>query len=392
MLATQKYIKEKGLESLVSKFKLKLKEYDTKILLKYNQIESRDFKTHPCVKECRGLILAKDTYEVLSLPFYRFFNLGEEKIPEMDWESTLVQNKQDGSLMALYWDFTTNKWCVQTSGSAEAEVPVPANAYNYTFAEAFWLAANTHGFDIDHVNKYFDKKLIYVFEFQSPFNQVVVKHDNPNLILLTVRNQTSLQEVAYSQLKEVMENVKINVPIVKAISFFNFSSLDNIVEHVNNQNGSNFEGFVLVDKNFNRLKIKNKEYVQYSLLNDVFNKAKGNKLFIVELILKGEEDEYLSVFPQHTKMVLRYKNQLKTIETKILSFWKRIQKEFKLYSDKDIKFVVRKSYAMWLKSNLPEDLQFAFGLYMGILDGKEMAVWPFLTGLNRKILNTIIEV
>ena len=72
MLKIQKYLIEHGLTKTVSDFKLVCKEYNHKVLLKYNQIES-DLSI-PEVQECRGLILTKDTWEILSFPFTKFFN------------------------------------------------------------------------------------------------------------------------------------------------------------------------------------------------------------------------------------------------------------------------------------------------------------------------------
>lgn len=62
-----KYIKEHGLNKTLSDFKLKMKEYDKKVLIKYDQIASP--MGEKIVQEARGLILEKDTWKVMSLPF-----------------------------------------------------------------------------------------------------------------------------------------------------------------------------------------------------------------------------------------------------------------------------------------------------------------------------------
>ena len=46
------------------------------VSLKYSQINSP--KHNEIVKECRGLVLEKDTWNVVAKPFKRFFNLGED--------------------------------------------------------------------------------------------------------------------------------------------------------------------------------------------------------------------------------------------------------------------------------------------------------------------------
>ncbi len=67
MLAIVDYIKKNGLEKAISEFKLVCKEYEHKVLLKYNQIESD--MSIPEVQDCRGLVLEKGTWKVMSLAF-----------------------------------------------------------------------------------------------------------------------------------------------------------------------------------------------------------------------------------------------------------------------------------------------------------------------------------
>ena len=72
-----KYIKENGLDKAISNFNLICKTDDNRILLKYNQLSSPTMFTNEEVQECRGLILEKDSWEVLNLAFYTFFNLSD---------------------------------------------------------------------------------------------------------------------------------------------------------------------------------------------------------------------------------------------------------------------------------------------------------------------------
>jgi hypothetical protein len=93
-LAIITYIKENGLAKAIKEFNLITRVYDSKILLKYNQIESplgiRE------VQECRGLILEKDTLKVMSLSFVKFFNAEEGKAAKIDWNTAKVLKKEDG--------------------------------------------------------------------------------------------------------------------------------------------------------------------------------------------------------------------------------------------------------------------------------------------------------
>ena len=64
------------------------------VMLKYDQLSS-DFY-NAIVKECRGLILDAETFEVVSYPFNKFFNYGEPYAADIDWSSAYVTQKLDG--------------------------------------------------------------------------------------------------------------------------------------------------------------------------------------------------------------------------------------------------------------------------------------------------------
>ena len=94
MLAIVEFIKKEGLAKAIQKFKLKVKVYEHKLHLKYDQIES-DMSAKE-VQECRGLILNKETLEVISMSFYKFFNHGEGHAAKIDWNTASVLEKVDG--------------------------------------------------------------------------------------------------------------------------------------------------------------------------------------------------------------------------------------------------------------------------------------------------------
>jgi len=96
MLAIVEFIKKEGLAKAIQKFKLKVKVYEHKLHLKYDQLES-DMSTKE-VQECRGLILNKETLEVISMSFYKFFNHGEGHAAKIDWNTARVLEKVDGCL------------------------------------------------------------------------------------------------------------------------------------------------------------------------------------------------------------------------------------------------------------------------------------------------------
>ncbi len=113
MLNVQKYLKYgKTIEDLAAELGIKSQKHDTLplVILNYDQIESP--KTHPIVRECRGLILNSDTYDLVAKSFNRFFNWGEvaDELKLFDFSDFYTSTKEDGSLVTLF--YFDDKWFI----------------------------------------------------------------------------------------------------------------------------------------------------------------------------------------------------------------------------------------------------------------------------------------
>lgn len=123
MLEVEKFIQEhkeeNWLELLTQKpYCLKYNEDEDYLLLKYDMIES-DF-TQQIVKECRGLVIDKQTLTPKALSFFKFFNIQEPLHDEIDWRSARTQEKVDGAKILLWFNEYKNKWQISTSGMLDA--------------------------------------------------------------------------------------------------------------------------------------------------------------------------------------------------------------------------------------------------------------------------------
>ena len=84
-------------------YNLKIRKKDQFVLFYYNQLFS-DF-TNEIVKECRGVILDSTDWTVARYAFKKFFNADESNCDvKIDWESAVVSEKVDGSLVSAWWD------------------------------------------------------------------------------------------------------------------------------------------------------------------------------------------------------------------------------------------------------------------------------------------------
>ena len=337
MLNLQKFIfaHENWRELLAAKpYCIKIVEEGNLVLFKYSQIDSDFF--NPIVQECRGIILEKDTWRVVAYPFKKFFNFGEAYAAEIDWESAVVETKEDGSLIKVY--YYDGEWRVGTNGTISAEnAELNAGPYK-NFRELFDAAAEKCGFDFSRLNRYYT----YVFELCSPFNIIISPQSEMRLIHIGTRNNRTFQEV----------ETDIGIPHPQRYAL---SSLEDCVAMAKTFDFTR-EGFVVKDKNYNRIKVKSEDYVKaHRMISN--NKVSEEK--ILSLICSGEEEEFLSYFPTYTTIF----QDIKIKRDKLKYLFYEIKKEVFSLKEKGMK---RKDFAQLVKNN-----DFSF-LYFLIYDNSQL--------------------
>lgn len=365
-LAIVKYIKEYGFEEALDKFKLKTSYGDKKVLLKYDQIESP--KNTQEVKECRGLILELDTFKVMAMPFTRFFNYGESCADNIDWESADILFKLDGSLMILYFDWNASKWCVASSGQVEATGEVN-NAFNSTFSELFWKTITNQSDIFKDCLDSLDTKLTYIFELTTPYNIVVTPHTESSVTLLGCRNIETLNELSYNELKGISNDIKI--PLVGTYNVKD-KSLSEIIKTFDGMTFSE-EGYVIVDKYFNRIKVKNPSYVLAHAM-----KGKTGSYHAITIVKNGEIDEYVSLFKdmedELNDLKNRFDNLLTGLECANYILCLKNSPNRKEYANEVFKLCKSLNYNEFT------------GLFFSLADGKVKTVREFLNDYDDKKL------
>lgn len=279
---------------------LKIKRHDRYIMFSYSQLES-DF-TDALVRECRGVILNEKTMSPVCVPFYKFGNYGENYIPQIDWVSARTQEKIDGSLIKVWFD--NGSWHVSTNGNICANNAILDKTdlfdedctYN-TFGDLFAAAKKNAKLNFDTLNKDFT----YMFELVSPYNKVVIMYDKIDIYHIGTRNNKTLQEL----------NVDIGIKKPKE---FALNSLDACIA-ASKELPASKEGYVVVDKHFNRIKIKNPSYVA---LHHIKNGGDPNLLSFIEVLRKNETAEFLTYFPE-------FKSRISECESKIAGILTELQ-------------------------------------------------------------------
>ena len=269
-------------------YSLSIKRKDTRILFKYSQIES-DFSLD-IVKEARGLILEDKTWKVICYPFNKFFNFGEEYADNIDWESAVVETKEDGSLIKIY--FYNDEWKIATNGTIDAEDAELQSGPYKNFRQLFDAAAEKCHFDFSKLNRYFT----YCCEICSEFNIIICPQSEIRLIHIGTRNNRTFQEV----------EADIGIPHPQRYAL---SSLEDCIAMAKTFDFTK-EGFVVKDKNYNRIKVKSEDYVR---VHRLANNGSMTEERAIELIRANELDEFFTYFPQYREYIERIKGEISSL-------------------------------------------------------------------------------
>ena len=259
-------------------YSLSIKRKDTRILFKYSQINS-DFSLE-IVREARGLILEDKTWKIVCYPFKKFFNYGEAYADEIDWKTAKVTSKEDGSLIKIY--HYNGEWRVGTNSTIDAEDAVLNSPYYRNFRELFDVAANNCKFGFDRL----DPNYTYLMELCSCHNTIVVPYNEPKLFHIGTRNNITCGEV------------EVDIGIEKPKQYM-LSSLDDCIAMAATFDFTK-EGFVVVDKNYHRVKVKSEDYVR---VHRLANNGSITLERAIDLIRMNELEEFLVYCPQYTDFI-----------------------------------------------------------------------------------------
>lgn len=310
----QDYLQNNSIESLTETYKVTAKRhgtYSNLILFKYNQIESP--MGEPLVQECRGVILDEsDNWKIVSRSFNKFFNYGEGHAKPIDWKTARVQEKVDGSLATIFaYD---GKWHIATTGTADASGDV--NGFGFTFEQLFW---KNFPFQLPPV----DCNKCFFFELTTPYNKVVVQHKDSYVTLLGGRDVTTKQELTVEEAASYFPSG------LKVVKEYKLSSFEDIMQTFQDMSPLTQEGYVVVDGNFNRQKVKHPGYVALHHMRD----GLGSMRNLLEIVRTGEITEVIASFPEYELILVEIKNRFDAMIVELEASYEKIkdiqvQKEF----------------------------------------------------------------
>jgi hypothetical protein len=295
------------LRTLETVYKIKVSRDGSLASLKYDQIESP--MHDPLVQECRGMVVDVDRGMILAHPYNKFWNHGEEGAAAIDWRTARVQEKLDGSLMILWWSPIEMRWRVSSSGH-----PTAGGEFGYdvsrTFADAFWQTFEALG--MRHPPLY-GLGNTFMLELCAKENRIVVRHDRPRLVLHGARDMETGLEIARDRLAELA--TEVGWELVKE---YPIATIEDCLAAAEALDPVATEGFVVVDANFNRVKVKSPRYV---MLHHMRGEGMSQRRAI-EIWQSGETAEVLANFPEFTPEVENTQGAMRQAIEDAYRLWK----------------------------------------------------------------------
>ncbi len=285
------------------------------VILNYSQINSP--KTHPIVRECRGLVLEENSWEIAAKSMSRFFNWGEvtEEMELFDFSDFSALSKEDGSLILLF--NYKGQWFANTRNSFGQGI--------INFTDMSWHQLICKALKVGSLDELkLDPSLTYVCELCSLHNKVVRTYPSPVLYLITAfQGKEELKDV--SDIKGFLRPEK-----------FKFSNIQEIIDflQIKGDNDPTFEGVVIRDSSDRRYKAKNPKYISLHHL-----RGEGDNLFnpkyLLPFIFDNEGGELLSIFPEVKEKFYDCKGRVENSYDTLLNLWRKSwqiqdQKEFAL--------------------------------------------------------------
>lgn len=319
MLETQRFLRAGGcLDDLNKEFSIQVYSHPSRPLvgLKYHMIDSP--KSHAIPRECRGLVLERDTWRVMAKGFPRFFNIDEmqDEHRHFDWSSCTVSSKEDGSLILLYRH--EGEILVNTSGSFAL---TRAFSFEGTFSDLFWESC---GVSKDAFHEVFDSvegRLTLVFELCTSRNKIIRRYPEPSCFLLagfSVSDDESITELSDERCDALASRLSMPRPV-----FFQARDRAEVARRLRDEEDkdSTFEGYVLKDASGLRMKWKTPSYVSLHGL-----RGQGDVLSpknLVPLCLGSEKDEVLATLPELRSAALIVDHTLKSALHGLTAHWYR---------------------------------------------------------------------
>ena len=312
-------------------FCLNIRQKGDLYIFKYQQLNS-DFH-YIVVQESRGCILEiKDNIPVyICRPFTKFFNVQEELASPIDWRSSRVTEKVDGSLMKMF--YYNGQWNLATNGTINA-FEANVSDLDISFGQIFERVLGDS--IVNFGTQYLNPDYTYMFELTSPETRVVISYPDRIYYLSRKRNSDGMEENDIPSFPKSIFYPKV----------YKLHKLEDIIKVVEMMTKEE-EGVVVKDKYNHRVKVKSNEYLMAAKCVGNHNHSNST---LFEMVLEGKEDDLLAHAPEYTERVEKIKNAIRQVLKEMEDEWNKIK-------DTSVQ-ISQKEFANLVKGNKYSDFLF----------------------------------
>lgn len=248
------------------------------------------------VRACRGCVYrviedgAKRKAIPICLPYTKFTNYGERELDDArhDWESNIATEKLDGSMVKLVKYESHNLWFLNNSYNLSCIDPQQYDTDGtLTFQILLDKALEQNKPLVDSFLSNLPEHHTFMFELVSPNHRIVCKYPETTLYFHGCRNNITCVELDAESAKTLFN---VPFPTPKRVTLTTYSD---VMSELAKINGHNAEGFVIIDKNFHRMKIKCEDYLKRHSIITRLTTDKAKLAFI----FSGIADDYTEAIP-----------------------------------------------------------------------------------------------
>ena len=279
---------------------------------------------------CRGLIINEMTNKVVSMPFGKFFNYGQQCgldiTPPNNYPEVTI--KYDGSLGISYKIDGKVYWA--TRGSFESD--------QAKVAQRIW--------DEKYHDKYIPDNVTLLAEIIHPETRVVVKYDFIDLVAVGATNIYLNKDYKYNELAVFTHQLRMRTTERVELN------LESAVHFVKKLDCNN-EGFVLRWSNGFRLKVKSDEYMKvHKIICGLSEKQ------ILEYWVEDKINNLIESLPEEFRGEIEQKrDNYSKLEVEI---YEEVFANYKLAPKSD-----RKEFALWVNGNIKSNRHLLYLLFDG---------------------------
>ena len=248
------------------------------------------------VNECNGIIMEKGTLKIVCYTFNKCYDTATIS-ENIDINNLYVEKSIEGTLIRLF--YYNDKWMVSTKRCIDASKSRWLSEKN--FLQLFQECVSKYNF-MDNLNTIY----CYSFIVMHPENKNIINYTTANICHISTRDLNTLIET----------NASIGLPQNERIYV---NDINNILNNMNQDYTLSNEGYIFIDTQYNRWKIKTPHFKK---VRDLWGQTNNRFYRYVELRKDYNLlNEYLIYYNNDRGNFIEYEDKIKNLAYEILKIY-----------------------------------------------------------------------